>query len=530
MVDCPISTLAQPRPRPMELEQQNSGPRAKRTKVTLACERCKKRKQKCNGEQPCSKCEARNLSCEYIVPQRPMPFGKNHYIESLERRVADLETLLAANGINDYTNDHWKGNASNVDINQAVGVELSPEGPQQSTSPTSNPVEDNVIEWQEGIDPVASVLRSLSLEVNGSGYIGASSHVALGRLFSFLSSSKVFKGHSAMHSIPAHIGARGDTSSFEDPINLSDVPVDVADRLFSGYLKHIATRFPVVHSVWIKNLHDRRQYLSEIFEKSTLHLIYAAAGRFLETTGESGDFAIRRHYEAALRSLDVIMNYNDVRTIQVLMLMAVYCLRDQIGAGAWTYSRTALLIAIDHGLHRQTKSMSQVTLENELKKRLFWTCYSFDRQISIPMGRPFGISDRDIDLEIPLDINEDSTEKSLSCWEPPQIPVQKSTTLSSFIRLIALRKIESEIQQAIYRVDRTAPVDNQVIEQFLERLQAWRDSIPGDTKRFKDMDAVPYDGYDYYVRDPQLHFNVTMLIMPSLSSTTNANVCCCILR
>lgn len=137
-------------------------------------------------------------------------------------------------------------------------------------------------------------------------------------------------------------------------------------------------------------------------------------------------------------------------------------------------------------------------MENELRKRLFWSCYAFDRQISIPMGRPFGISDRDIDLELPLNINENATEDQLSKSEHIG-SLSKSTSLSSFILIIRLRQIESDIQQSIYRVDQNIGIEDSTIDGFIERLEQWKASIPQDTKRIKDMGDVPFDGYDYYV-------------------------------
>jgi hypothetical protein len=57
----------------------------------------------------------------------------------------------------------------------------------------------------------------------------------------------------------------------------------VAKRLLEGFLKLIATRFPVVHTPWIRELHERKDILDDVYEESTLHLVYATGGRFLET-------------------------------------------------------------------------------------------------------------------------------------------------------------------------------------------------------------------------------------------------------
>ncbi|CAK7203769.1 hypothetical protein SEUCBS139899_006516 [Sporothrix eucalyptigena] len=592
--------------------------RTKRARVALACQRCKARKQKCDGRQPCSKCLPSNTTCEYVVPQKPMPFGKNQYIKSLERRVAELETLLAHRGVAEVGTDHW-GAAQAAAAPPQAG---RPEGPSmlsssapdghapvggrppsalsENHSKASSPMsghghpsttgrskdvardpDEAILDWQDGgLDSVVSVLRSLSLDVNGSGYIGASSHVALGRLFSFLNRSGGDRRPSA---ISANIGGhhlnqhqqqaqyfvdnasivRRRSSSFHqlsmgatalkmtgattaadtdavshtsettaeaaaaaaiEPIDFADVPSNVADRLYVGYIKNIMTRFPVVHSVWLRQVHHRRYGLTDVFEATILHLIYATSARFIETTGESGPYHAKRHYASAMRHLDTMLEYNDTRTIQALMLMAIYCLRDPAGPGAWTCSRMALLVAIDHGLHRQTKAVAQArSMESEQRKRLFWACYCFDRQISIPMGRPLGISDRDIDIALPLDVDEDITEEQLAVIQLPTrvSPSDPSTSLTSFVLIAQLRQIESDIQETIYRVDNksSAPViDDAVIDGFLERLEQWKAQIPHDTTIVKDIPGFPYDGYYFYM---VFYYKCQRLLLyPSLSDLT----------
>jgi hypothetical protein len=359
-----------------------------------------------------------------------------------------------------------------------------------------------VLDWEDGSNMVTAILRSLSLDANGSGYIGASSYMAMGRLLPFLGGQGKRRGGVASPDGRASrwrpIDAVSPTESLM-PIDLVDVPNQIADRLFGGYMKHIATRVPVIHSVWVRDVHRRRHSLTNVFETTVLHLVYATSGRFLETTGESGHFHVKRHYLSAVQVLNAILEFDDIRTIQVLMLMALYCLRDPVGPGAWTCSRIALLVGIEHGLHRQIKQLSQVSLQGELRKRLFWACYDFDRQISIPMGRPFGISDRDIDLGLPLDVNEDATEEQLTHATASIEPPTTSTSLTSFIHVTRLRQIESDIQQTIYRVDRCQPIDESVTEDFLARIEQWKSMIPPDSHNVPDVGDVPYEGYDFYV-------------------------------
>lgn len=79
---------------------------------------------------------------------------------------------------------------------------------------------------------------------------------------------------------------------------------------------------------------------------SVLHLVYAIGGRFLETTGETGDFFPEQHYDQALRSLDDILRHHDIRSVQFLLLLSIFSLRSPRGPGAWTYAGLAMRICI----------------------------------------------------------------------------------------------------------------------------------------------------------------------------------------
>lgn len=177
--------------------------------------------------------------------------------------------------------------------------------------------------------------------------------------------------------------------------------------------------------------------------------MYAIGGGFLETAGETGEYHSEQHFETAIGSLDdVIHHHNGLRSVQILTLLALYNLRSPKSPGAWTFFGFAMRRCIVLGLHRQITT--QWPLIDEMRHWMFWTCYFLDRQVSIILGRSFPISDRDINVAFPTDVDEDVEDPSLI----------KSQTVSSsmtgFIYICRLRMIESDIQQTIYRVD-TAP-------------------------------------------------------------------------
>lgn len=109
-----------------------------------------------------------------------------------------------------------------------------------------------------------------------------------------------------------------------------------------------------------------------------------------------------------------------------------------------------------------------------------------------------------------------ANSKTLSPNQAPTV----STSLSCFIHICRLRRIESHIQQSIYRVDvdQQSGVANADVEAFIRQLEDWRESIPQDARRHNAdkpstrTDTLVIDGYGYYVRQTF-----------ALTKTSNAN-------
>ncbi|KAF2494129.1 hypothetical protein BU16DRAFT_619297 [Lophium mytilinum] len=447
-----------------------------------------------------------------------MPFGRNHYIRSLESRVEQLESCLVERGLPDPGNSQWQYQPQSTHSRQnsithmPVGqLEVNPPTPGQVEPPEFDLVSEDDDEGQDfQVESMVGVLKDLSLDANG-GYIGPSSHITMGRLVGFLLKEKKQPGRNSSPRYRTSISISGPPSLTEDEetVRFSEIAPEVGDRMIVGYMKHISTRWPVLHSVWVKGLHARRHTIFDTYEECILHLVYATGGRFLETAGEVNPaFKPESHYAAALKHLDEILQFRDTRSVCTLMLLAVYCLRASGDPGAWAYSRLAMLNAIDLGLHRQIPPAKGLHFGIEMRKRIFWACYAFDRQISIPLGRPFGLSDRDIDVPLPLDIDEACNDPDVlenAFDSQAQIATEStsappvSTTMSLWIHVLRIRRIESQIQQTIYRVDQTEPAHDSVIDDFITQLTHWKNMIPQDTRRMTDSDGKAFDGYDHYM-------------------------------
>lgn len=96
-------------------------------------------------------------------------------------------------------------------------------------------------------------------------------------------------------------------------------------------------------------------------------------------------FYTDQHYDAALQHMDAVLELRDSRSVTYLLLMALYCLRGQRDPGAWTLAGLSVRFCIELGLHRKSVQ-SQVSMESELNKRIFWSCYYLDRELSVALG------------------------------------------------------------------------------------------------------------------------------------------------
>lgn len=254
----------------------------RRSRVSLACQRCKHRKQKvgilqfirlttdltkiqCNGDQPsCARCIRLKLECHYVMPSFPKPAQAKSYIKALEDRVAELETLLTKEGDWTVSRDHWGDSTGRGD-----DIDDSDEA---------------------DIHPLLNAVRDLSIDAAGS-YVGGASAITLGRALQATLAGKI---QLSLPRLGLEADNLGRTTSLTNDLcaltgagafNPSQLSPEIADQMVYGYLKHLTTNFPIMYSFDILELHNRRHALNDIYEESILNLIYGLGGHFLEKVG-----------------------------------------------------------------------------------------------------------------------------------------------------------------------------------------------------------------------------------------------------
>ncbi|KIR68094.1 hypothetical protein I314_01588 [Cryptococcus bacillisporus CA1873] len=196
--------------------------------------------------------------------------------------------------------------------------------------------------------------------------------------------------------------------------------------------------------------------------------------------------------------------------------------------------------AVELGLHRRTRSKAEREKDPrryEMKKRVFWAVYSLDRMMSAQLGRPSGIQDRDIDVELPLNVDVDFNQpEALAAMQSQQLDMMDGkrpgdeyangygpvTSMTSAIHNIRLNQLKHRIQDAIYRLDKPLFPTKDVltaerqsipeVDNLLVCLDQWRACHPNPPPGVQ----VPMLSREHW--ELEYHNCVQMLLRPIVAS------------
>ena len=176
------------------------------------------------------------------------------------------------------------------------------------------------------------------------------------------------------------------------------------------------------------------------------------------------------HLESFLSSAPASEGHaGGLEELQAVLLLAALALLRPVAPGLWYIVGVAVRLSVDLGLHVEEadpepealgiKSEDSVDLPKtssrsgrrqwtrDLRRRLWWCVYSYDRLVSTCVGRPFGITDQVITTEFPtlLDDASISTSGFLKPASEASVPTYKLVSHHYF----RLRLLQSEILQVL---------------------------------------------------------------------------------
>lgn len=285
-------------------------------------------------------------------------------------------------------------------------------------------------------------------------------------------------------------------------------------RIIEAYFKHMHVRLPFLDCAHILELHAKRYHMAgqtpkDGFDIFKLFMVYAIGATILQMTGSYNSIPPDEFLSVAL-SFDTTMRESfSTNSIESIMLLVLYNLRSSSHPSVWYLIGLAMRTCIDFGFHRESRYQRLSQCEAEKQRRLFWSVYLIERHTAWALGRPFSISEEEIDTQPPLDIgdsttNDDAIGQDLQPQTGQEVPHRRGS-LRKFIASIRLQRIVSKIHTRIYRVDKKASTLLPEIGPLMSALNDFKETLP--SLGLNDSDFV------------LMHWNnsIRMLLQPFLS-------------
>ncbi|KAG7089094.1 hypothetical protein E1B28_010803 [Marasmius oreades] len=327
---------------------------------------------------------------------------------------------------------------------------------------------------------------------------------------------------------------------------------DLLRELVELYFKHVNLFIALLHKpTFMRHLEDNLHHKDEGFGAVVL-LVCANGSRYSNDPRVLLD-GVDSWLSSGWKWFDQVqLIRKSILSPPALFDLQFYCLACQFLLGSsvphacWTMVGMGIRLAQDIGAHRRTIH-EKMTIEDELKKRAFWTMVLTDYTISAAYGRPCGIQDEEFDLDLPIECDDeywDHPDPELAWRQPPGKP----STTAYFISLLKLARILALALRTIYSINKSKILlgfvgpqwEQRIVTELDSALNQWVDSVPEhlrwdptrDNELFFNQSAALYT--EYYFLQVLIHRpfipspkKPSPLSFPSLAICTNAARSCC---
>ncbi|KAK4995981.1 hypothetical protein LTR66_004302 [Elasticomyces elasticus] len=400
-------------------EDGSQQPRAKRNRyISIACNECKRRKIKCNGQTPCQRCGNLNLECLYAPNCCSNGFRDSEEFRQMSAHIASLQDQVDVlfSSLNSLRAD--------------LSLEQTPIDPslQQHAYGQHPPTASMTSPPLTGSTPH---VRRASSVVKRPSFRGPTSAAFN---FSVAKSSLQTMGIMAPGDGPDEGGTTTDATpaGTPPPIHATKDPIwaiskDEAIRLCRVYEQEMGLLYPVLdiecvimHATNLYRFMDaaaRGGLIHKSFpgadeiadEDTTILKLVIANGLTVEGSGPSE--LGKRLFDCVQPAVDaLLLGSADTKGIRMLALTAMYHFHLDNEGTAWRILGLTARLCIELGLHRRETYNLLFADESERSSAilLFWSIYVLDRRWSFGTGMPFALQDADIDPLLPRPVADQS--------------------------------------------------------------------------------------------------------------------------
>ncbi|KAJ4854525.1 fungal specific transcription factor domain-containing protein [Trichoderma breve] len=427
----------------------------------LSCKRCQYRKFKCSRTEPCGKCMAADVKCEYPVIDRKRTPASSEYALSLERRVQSLESFITS-----------LRNASHKERERML---LSVPADQLPNLPADDQGQREALKIHERSS------TNLELDLDGS---------------------LIFHGATSIYRVESH----GYSQSRRNPLlSWAGSEGDVVIRALTDFFRWQYPYFMFVYREAFLRDHfgDRKD---SKYWSAALLMALCALGAMVASDDKQRRFS--EQFFLAAESIIMVSGLAkpSIPTVQTFLCLAFY----EIGRGnlskGWSFSGIAFRMAQDLGLQRDPDNWvphdpSLGTHEDgEIRRRIYWGCYNSDKLISLILGRPVHLVYDAAEVDA-LKILPDGP--AMEYWRPVGFEGNGGDTMGGISNIpfvqeqIRLSRIVESMMTVLFpiRINQDAISRTSNLDKLNLELLRWYESLPTFAKWTRwdttNLNAVP---------------------------------------
>ena len=207
-----------------------------------------------------------------------------------------------------------------------------------------------------------------------------------------------------------------------------------------------------------------------------MRIIFTSGGDWFNLTNRCS----HRYLNACQQMLDM-SNCNDLISLQAIIFMNMFFLCTARVMNCYSYVGFALTSALRMGLHRSLP-MDINLMDKQIRKRTFWAIRNMNLYVASSQGLPRGISDEDIDQQMPT-IVDDMYITTTKILEMPKGLVRLITCSNSLTMLL---KILDKLICHIFATNGTTGrakgymVSHAKVREIEKNLQEWKDGLQAE--------------------------------------------------
>ena len=331
-----------------------------------SCDACRERKVKCDATETtsCSECSSRNVKCQFTKEtNRRMSSIKQ--VQDLERQIQQVKR----------ENMHLRSMLNIGDTAMDLDMEEVQSAALQLPEPSSRP-------RRRDHPPLLSDMSRVRSNMRRYG-----------------------KGIFTPPIPHRHTGV----SAPSNPHRPELPPKRMADHLLNSYYSSVHLLIPMVHWPSFERDYEAAYRAGTLHNvapawSSCLFAVLALGALFstdptINRTQKSKDFI-----EVSRMSTDTWNETYVIDHARTALLTSIFLYETNLKSAAWTCLASAVRIAQDLTLQHETGPWTMT--EGEMRRRLWWAIYIWDRHVALELGRPVMIDDADCDVDLPAAIDD----------------------------------------------------------------------------------------------------------------------------